>query len=338
MIKNLLTILAIGSFTIAAAQSGKTVSAGQSITLNAQVNKVAAAPGCQTLTVINTNSNIILYTANTNSNCPTGGYVYGNNCYGYKEIATYFPASYYNGVANPSITAVSVGFYRNPNGNGTKGTTNTVTLNIYGGDNTAGPTASVVASATAALSSIVAAQTGTSSLAFYTFMFTGQTIPTAGFFASVVLPTNTGDTAVVYTQTSTAAAAPGNVNHGWGKDATGWYSSTADWNLNVNHVFIPIVCGDDITTGISNNLGLSKNVTIMPNPSNGLVNVAVNAKADKMTVSVANALGQTILSKQYAGIANEVISLDLTNEANGVYFVTVSNGTDKMVQRLIINK
>jgi hypothetical protein len=77
----------------------------------------------------------------------------------------------------------------------------------------------------------------------------------------------------------------------------------------------------------------------MPNPSTGLVNVSVAlANSQDLTLTVTNALGQVIVNNNYNSVLTEVISLDLTNQSNGVYFVTVSNGKDKMVQRLILNK
>ncbi|MDO8998564.1 MAG: T9SS type A sorting domain-containing protein [Bacteroidota bacterium] len=340
MIKKLLTIVAIGSFGFATAQNSKVANHINVAISNSQMQKATSAPGCQTLSVISPTANVSLYTASTGTSCPTGGYVFGNNCYGEQEIATYFPASYYSGVTAPSITAVSVGFYRNPISlNGTKGTVNTVGMKIYSGTIASGPTGAAITSTTATLASIVASQTGTTALFVYTFTLSSFAIPTAGFFTSVVLPTNSGDTAVVYTQTASSAPAPGNVNGAWSKDPAGWYDATSGWNLNVNHVMIPVVCGSNITTGISKNLGLSKDVRIMPNPSTGLVNLDINlANSQDISVTVTNALGQVIVNNKYNSVLNEVIALDLTNNTNGVYFVTVSNGQDKMVQRLILNK
>ena len=188
------------------------------------------------------------------------------------------------------------------------------------------------------LSNITAAQTGTAALFFYTFTLTPTAVSPNGFYVSLVQPTAAADTAVVYSQTATSSPFGSNPN-AWELDGSGWSDVATDWGINQNLVFYPILCGTNITTGISNNLGLSKDVKIMPNPSTGLVNVAVTlANSENISVTVTNALGQQIISNKYDGISNELISLDLTSQSNGVYFVTVSNGTDKMVQRLILNK
>ncbi|MEO6302736.1 MAG: T9SS type A sorting domain-containing protein [Bacteroidia bacterium] len=343
MIKKLLTIVAIGSLGFATAQNARVTNVNNTALTNSQAEKIASAPGCQTLSVINPTAGISIYTATSGTACPTGGYAFGNNCYGDQQIATYFHASYYAAVTNPSIAAVSVGFYKDPTTLvGTKGTVNTVGMKIYAGTAAAGPTGAAITSTTATLASVVAAQTGTASLFIYTFTMAPTAIPAVGFFASLILPTTVGDTAAIYTQTASSASSPGNVNGAWSNDGSTWYAAnnaTLGWGISVNHIMLPTVCGSNIISGISKNLGLSKNVTIMPNPSTGLVNVALTlAQTENINVTVTNALGQQILSNKYDGISNETVSLDLTNQSNGVYFVTVSNGKDKMVQRLILNK
>jgi len=337
MIKKLLTIATVVLTVAVTAQNGKvsknTLSEVMPVTISNE--KALVAPGCLTLSPINPTANVTLYTLNTNTSCTTGGYLIGNNCYGYKEEAQFLDASSYVAVTNPSITAVTVGFFRNATQlKGTKGTTGTVGMQIYAGTSAATAPGAAITSTTATLANIVAAQTGTSTLFVYTFTLTPTAVPATGFYASLVLPTNTGDTAVAYTQTTAGT------NGAWNKDATNaWLDIQTDWGIKVNNVFLPIVCGTNITTGISNNLGLSKDVQIMPNPSTGLVNVAIRlAQTENVTVTVANALGQQIISNKYDGISNELITLDLNNQSNGVYFVTVSNGKDKMVQRLILSK
>jgi hypothetical protein len=77
----------------------------------------------------------------------------------------------------------------------------------------------------------------------------------------------------------------------------------------------------------------------MPNPSTGLVNVLLRfGNVENVSVSVTNVIGQEILSSKFDGISTFVAPLDLSSQPNGIYFVTVSNGTEKMVQRLVINK
>lgn len=343
MIKKLLTIAAVVvTVSVNAQSNGRIVTSVTSEALNATIStaKSTSAPGCATISVINPTANVSLYTAGSDTatpGCsPKAGYVFGNNCYGDKEKATFYNAASIAAVTNPSITSVDVAFYRNTvTTRGTHGTTGIVGVKIYGGtSNTIAPTTAIVTK-TVTLGTVIAAQTGTSSLFVYTFTFAPTAIPSTGFFASLVLPTTqaAGDTAVAYTQTSS-------VPNAWEMDATStWGPVNTNWGINSNMVYIPVVCGSNIATGVSKNLGLSKDVKIMPNPSTGLVNVAITlAQTENISLTITNALGQQVLSNKYDGISNELISLDLTSQSNGVYFVTVSNGKDKMVQRLILNK
>lgn len=339
MIKQLLTIFAIGAFTFASAQKANDIKVNHSVQMPlsskfANSNQILSAPGCVTLATFNASLNVTLYTANITTACATGGYIFGNNCYGYQEIATYIPASAYSSVSAPSVNAVSVVLYRNNGANiGTKGTGN-AGMTIYNGTSAASQPGSQITTTTAPLPSIIAAQTGTSNLFIYTFTLTPSALPTSGgFFASVVLPTNTGDTVAIYTQTNSTT------NYAWGKDGSGWFSATADWGITTSHAMLAVICGTDVATGISDNLGLSKEVKITPNPSTGVFNMNVNlTKAENLDVTVTNALGQVLSARRYEAILSNSITIDLTGESNGVYFVTISNGTDKMVQRLVVNK
>ena len=347
MIKKLLTAAVIFVSFAANAQNSrivKPISTPEKTPMVSISNeKSTLAPGCITVTVFNPTANITRYSVPTSTDvgCGTnGGYVYGTNCYGDKESATYFdPMSI--AVTSPSITGATVFFYRQTNTvtaavRGTKGTTGTVKLNVYASTSNTNAPGTLVTSTVATLSQIVAAYTNTASNAFaFTFTFAPTAVPATGFYLSVVNPTTTaaGDTICIYTQTATT-------NNAWVLESTStWSTSTASWGIKTNHIITPILCGTNVTTGLSKNLGLSKDVTIMPNPSTGLVNVAISlGQTENINVTVTNALGQQILSNKYDGISTEVISLDLTNQSNGVYFVTVSNGKDKMVQRLILNK
>ncbi|MBA2611628.1 MAG: T9SS type A sorting domain-containing protein [Bacteroidetes bacterium] len=343
MIKKLLTILAIGSIATITAQTAKSVgpnsfnaTTGNNII---SASKTASA-GCIQVTTQTTNSITINTAAPCVTTSPFGGFVNGTNCYGDLEKANYFAPSTFSAVTGPTITNVAVGFYKTL-GHGTSGTTGTVALNIYNGSMASGPTGAPLATKVATLAQIIAAQTGTNSAFLYTFTLTTPIVaPAAGFFCALTVPNAAGDTIVILNQ----SAAPANL--GWEKQAPGpgtWVDmgTPAGWGTTykANMAFYPNICGSNIISGISKNLGLSKNVTIMPNPSTGLVNVSIAlAQTENITVTVTNALGQQIISNKYDGISNEIVSLDLTSQSNGVYFVTVSNGKDKMVQRLILNK
>lgn len=74
---------------------------------------------------------------------------------------------------------------------------------------------------------------------------------------------------------------------------------------------------------------------IYPNPGNGLFNVAVNlpAAAD-LTIKVLNVIGEIISVKILANVSNDIYNIDLTGEANGMYFIEISTTTEKSVKKI----
>ncbi len=90
-----------------------------------------------------------------------------------------------------------------------------------------------------------------------------------------------------------------------------------------------------IATGLSKNSMFDRAILLSPNPSTGVVNIS-SAVGGKLDVSVHNYLGQFVTSASFKDVAN--YSLDLGNYANGVYFITISNGEEKTMKRLILNK
>lgn len=342
MIKKLLIVASVALTVTASAQTNKTVNsqgiATELTNLPTSNAKSSSAPGCVLVSTQTGTAAVINTAAPCVTTSPFGGFVNGTNCYGDLEKANYFAPTTFSAVTGPTITSVLVTFFKTP-GHGTTGTTNTVALNIYNGSMASGPTGAALASVTASLSQLVALSSPTLSSFTYTFnLSTPIVAPAAGFFAAMTVPNAPGDTIVIVNQ----SAAPANL--GWEKQTPSTWvdmGSAAGWGTTykANLSFYPVICGSNIITGISKNLGLSKDVKIMPNPSTGLVNLTVALpNTQDLNVTVTNALGQVIVNNNYSSVLSEVIALDLTNQTNGVYFVTVSNGKDKMVQRLILNK
>ena len=89
-----------------------------------------------------------------------------------------------------------------------------------------------------------------------------------------------------------------------------------------------IACSDP--SGISeatNNLGLS----IYPNPNNGVF--TLNIKTKNVVVEIMNTQGQVVLTKNNVN-TNEQI--DLSNNAKGIYFITVTSNKTVTTQKVIV--
>ena len=88
-----------------------------------------------------------------------------------------------------------------------------------------------------------------------------------------------------------------------------------------------------MVTGVKSNI--ASVATISPNPSNGIFNVTLKSNSD-VNITVANAIGQVVVNKNFT--STEVVSFDLSNQNNGVYFVTITNGNSKTVKKVVLNK
>lgn len=84
--------------------------------------------------------------------------------------------------------------------------------------------------------------------------------------------------------------------------------------------------------------GNDAGVRIFPNPANTLITVQVPVQQSvQVSISLRNALGQTLLSVQETQPAYGVFSknLDLTNFPAGVYFVEVQRGQQSIIEKVI---
>jgi hypothetical protein len=85
-------------------------------------------------------------------------------------------------------------------------------------------------------------------------------------------------------------------------------------------------------TGVGiNESTIFNEVSIFPNPNNGIFTLEVNA--DDATVKVMNTQGQIILIKN---ILTNNAKIDLSNNAKGIYFVTVTSENGVSTQKIIV--
>ncbi len=282
---------------------------------------------------------------------PKAGYIMGSNCYDDFEKAEYFPVSMYSSIVSPQIKSVIVLFYKD----GTKGTGGTastpVNLKLYNGTMAGGPTGTTTPFATvnANIGNILAV-TATNQVTYVgsqPIVYTNPIIrpyryvlaspvnapATNGFFASIKVPTAAGDTAVIMDDASVTTG----TNWELWNDNT-WHNLSAAWTgYDASMAILPeIQCA---VTGINKNSVLDASISLHPNPSNGLVNIiATLPNAQNLDITVHNSLGQLVSSTKHTGVTSNVFSMDLSSYANGVYIVTINNGEEKIVKRLILSK
>ena len=88
------------------------------------------------------------------------------------------------------------------------------------------------------------------------------------------------------------------------------------------------------TTG-TGYLANSQVYSIYPNPTIGLVNVELNLDAeDDVNIRVLDALGNVITTESRDNMIQDIISIDLSNNASGVYFIETTVGAERIVNRI----
>ena len=108
-------------------------------------------------------------------------------------------------------------------------------------------------------------------------------------------------------------------------------SPTTDTNFTaISLVWMPTALAVD---NFSNN----PQVTIYPNPTNGVFNI--DMKNEVKNIKVINILGKIIYNENISASAiGTTKSINLTDYANGIYFVNVSNAFGTSNYKLILNK
>lgn len=81
-------------------------------------------------------------------------------------------------------------------------------------------------------------------------------------------------------------------------------------------------------TSIKENNSFIKAISIFPNPANTLINIDLPANS-RVQIEITNALGQKILSTENNN------TIDISNLPNGLYFITIKQGTHSHTQKLI---
>jgi endonuclease I/chitodextrinase len=76
-----------------------------------------------------------------------------------------------------------------------------------------------------------------------------------------------------------------------------------------------------------------KNFTIYPNPSNGNVKINFENANEKHTIQIFSVLGQKVFEKAYSNSSSAAIN----NLQKGVYFVKITNDTQSVTKKLIVN-
>ncbi len=307
---------------------------------NVGVNAVSTSTVIQITT--QTTTSLTVEGVQTSTACTGGGYLVGTNCYGDLAKSNFFPPATFASVTSSSITNVSFALFK-AGTMGTNGTVKTVTCSIYNGTMASGPTGAAIAMATASLSQIVAAQTGTNSLFLYTFTLTPVATPAAGFFASLSIPNTAGDTIAIVNQASAPA------NYGWEKQSDNvWYdmSSAAAWTSAYKGSFsiYPTLMGTVATataTGIKTNSNELSLVSAFPNPATDEVSINFGLnQASSVEIEVYDVTGKLAqaIKLENLQVGEHTSKLNVSDLKAGVYMYSVKSTNAKMFSKFVISK
>ena len=92
-----------------------------------------------------------------------------------------------------------------------------------------------------------------------------------------------------------------------------------------------------LTIGM-NTYDLTNALSIYPNPTDGLFNVAAKfATSEQLQVTVMNTLGEVIYQTIPLTTSSKMFTLDLRKEAKGIYFVQLKTKNGSVVKKLVLN-
>lgn len=349
-----ITFTAPGNYTLTLVVTNTTNTSTFSMT----VLNVAKCPKClDTIRIIKKIDTLITYAAPINSlvsACQTAsntGFLTGTNCYKDKEFAQFYTAGSYSDTPNPQVADVIVLF----DSLGTKAAlpSTLIYCTLYGGTTGSGPNISI-GQTTASLGSIVSFTPKPKSITYcgsptYTFVNTQiipykftfavpGIIPLTGFFASVRTPFGSPtDSIRIFSNTKTNLV---NDSSSWLLTfGNNWRTLRSNRSAKVQLAILPIVSCRPIV-GINENLSeFTSNINIMPNPNNGLFNLVFTLpKEEKINVRIFNSLGQEISNNSLENVTSNVISINISDKPEGIYFVSITNGIQKTVKKVIVSR
>jgi hypothetical protein len=88
------------------------------------------------------------------------------------------------------------------------------------------------------------------------------------------------------------------------------------------------------STGV-NDISMASNISIYPNPTNGIIYAALKIKSNGPDLSFTNILGEDVLCNPVFTAYG--LQADLSSQPNGVYFIHIKTGDGTFIQKIIKN-
>jgi len=92
-------------------------------------------------------------------------------------------------------------------------------------------------------------------------------------------------------------------------------------------------------TNSVDDLDIEDMLTVAPNPTKGEININVNlADNEEINLAVYNAMGQQIVLVENGTIDNNSYTVNLDNQANGIYYVKMNLKGNIITKKIVLNK
>jgi hypothetical protein len=115
------------------------------------------------------------------------------------------------------------------------------------------------------------------------------------------------------------------------------YSASGDATAACEYYVDDLMLVETTGVGLEEEV-LNASMNVVPNPSNGnFVLDYTDMSMENATVTLVDILGKTIYSKKMSVVGNASLPFNM-NLRNGVYFVTVTDGTSKLTKKIIVKK
>jgi hypothetical protein len=133
-----------------------------------------------------------------------------------------------------------------------------------------------------------------------------------------------GDTAAIMSSVT-------GINTLFSKETGGW-TDLSTYSLDQGMALIPVIC--NVSTGVKEIVGNISETTVYPNPSTGMVSVALTEKGSNK-IDVYNMIGERVYS---TSTSSNYVSFDLSNQPNGVYFIKVTSNGEVTTKKILLSK
>lgn len=245
-----------------------------------------------------------------------GGYVSGNNNYG--DLAK---ANYYTIDENKYITGVLFEFAIGSGGS------SSIEFAVWNSNGTNNSPGSKIAFQNLPLDGILDDVANQS----FTFVeFDNPVLVNGPFYAGVVLPTNTGDTLVVWSNQD-GETNPGIAWELWNNNEWYPFSSSDTWGQNVALAIFPIVQN---TLDVNEFLESGK-LHVFPNPSDGWITIDLTEfNFQELQLEIFNMSGNCVLNQSFEKRENSV-SVDISDFPAGVYMLRLIDGQQSYTQKIL---